>query len=153
MQSREQVGADCYGTVLVAGATGLTGRLVVAELRRRGCRVRVLSRTRTRARQQLGEGVEVHEGDVRDAASLAGIADGIDVAICTIGTRTYFGANGGAAVDAIGTAHLVAALGPLRHLVFLSAFGLDRPSTSLSEQLQALRPDPERPTPARTPLW
>jgi uncharacterized protein YbjT (DUF2867 family) len=119
--------------ILVAGASGQTGRRCVALLRQRGIQVRVLSRSAERATATLGD-VEVHVGDVRDAASLAGVAAGVDAAICTIGTRSYFGGNGGRAVDAIGTRNLVEACvrDQLPHLVFMSAFGIDRRSWALS---------------------
>jgi uncharacterized protein YbjT (DUF2867 family) len=119
--------------ILVAGASGQTGRRCVALLRQRGMQVRVLSRSVERATATLGD-VEVHAGDVRDAASLAGVAAGMDAAICTIGTRSYFGGNGGQAVDALGTRNLVEACARdwLPHLVFMSAFGLDRRSWALS---------------------
>jgi uncharacterized protein YbjT (DUF2867 family) len=117
--------------VLVAGASGQTGRRCVALLVERGVGVRVLARDAGRARL-LFAGVEVHEGDVRDPPSLSGLASGCDAALCAIGTRSYFGGNGGHAVDALGTRNLLAACGNLPHLVFLSAFGLDRRSWALS---------------------
>lgn len=121
--------------VLVAGATGESGRLVVERLLRRGDRVRVLCRNATKARTLFGERVELHLGDVRDLASLAGAATDVELALCTIGTRSYFGKNGGAAVDELGTRNLVSELvraGGVSQLVFLSAFGLDRRSLFLS---------------------
>lgn len=126
--------------VLVAGATGETGRRVVAALRARGDAVRALARDAARARAVLGDDVEVHVGDVRDAASLVGAARDVAGAINCVGTRTYFGANGGAAVDALGAAHLAAALAAdgVPHLVHLSAFGLDRRSVWLSAFSAAL---------------
>jgi len=120
--------------VLVLGATGETGRRVVARLLAQGRSVRVLAREPTRARATLGPEVAVHEGDVRVPSSLQGMGRDVAGCISTIGTRTYFGANGGAAVDTEGTKHLVEALvteGP-SHLVMLSAFGLDRRSPFLS---------------------
>lgn len=48
-----------------------------------------------------------------------------------LGTRDYFGKNNGAAVDAEGTANLVASRGACDRVVFLSAFGLDRSSPFL----------------------
>jgi uncharacterized protein YbjT (DUF2867 family) len=117
--------------ILVAGATGETGRRCVTKLQARGLLVRVLSRDADRARSLFGD-VEVHRGDVRDPGSLTALSEGVDGAICTIGTRSYFGDNGGQAVDAIGTRNFAAACDQLPHLVFLSAFGLDRKSWGLS---------------------
>jgi uncharacterized protein YbjT (DUF2867 family) len=98
----------------------------------RGDPVRVLARDASRARNLLG-GTEVRTGDVRDAASLRGIARRVDAVIACVGTRTYFGGNGGQRVDAMGTTNLASEIARegAPHLVYLSAFGLDRDSVFL----------------------
>lgn len=116
---------------MIAGGTGQTGRRVVDRLLARGDVVRVLTRRAERARERLGDRVEVHEGDVRDPGSLRGIARDVDVAVITTGSRSYVGANGGEQVDAVGNRHLVAALQGVEHIVCLSAFGLDRDALAL----------------------
>ncbi|MBF9130489.1 NAD(P)H-binding protein [Plantactinospora sp. S1510] len=63
-------------TILVTGATGAVGRLVVAELLNAGQHVRAL--TRTPAAANLPDGVEVVGGDLEDPASLEGVFDGVD---------------------------------------------------------------------------
>ncbi len=120
------------GTVLVVGATGKTGHRVVARLLEAGRTVRVLSRSEERA-AQLGP-VQVHAGDLRDPGSLSGMAAGVSAVVGCAGSRTYFGSNGGPELDAKGTKNLVEAIGRegRPHLVFLSAFGLDRRSIFLS---------------------
>lgn len=119
--------------ILVTGATGQTGQRVVERLLERGHRVRALVRSQEKARAILGPAdVELHVGDIRDPRSLRGMADGVDRVVHTIGTRTYFGANGGAAVDVDGTRNLLGALRDRPHLVFLSAFGVGRSSPFLS---------------------
>ena len=118
--------------VLVAGGTGETGLRVVERLIERGHCVRVLSRCAVRAHDVLPRGVEVYEGDVRQPSSLTGLQAGVDVAIVATGSRSYYGTNGGQAVDALGTKHLVEALARVQQLVLLSAFGLDRHSVFLS---------------------
>ena len=67
--------------VLVTGATGFVGRYLVAELARRGDAVRCLVRPTSR-REGLAElpGVEFFAGDVTDAASLAGLGEGVELA-------------------------------------------------------------------------
>jgi len=114
--------------VLVAGGTGQTGSRVVERLKSQEHTVRVLSRSAERVVKKLGAEVEVHQGDVRDPNSLVGLGEGVDVAVITTGTRSYFGSNGGAAVDAVGNRNLVQALHGVNQIVFLSAFGLDRKS-------------------------
>ncbi len=65
-------------TVLVTGATGTVGRLVVEELLAAGQRVRAL--TRNPATAALPEGVEVVAGDLARPAELAGVFDGVEAA-------------------------------------------------------------------------
>src|SRR5258706_9412815 len=60
------------GTIAVVGATGFTGKLTVAALRRRGAQVRIIGRNR----QKLDAVAEAHPGvEVRevqwDAAAIA----------------------------------------------------------------------------------
>lgn len=63
---------------VVMGATGQTGGAVLRELRRRGARVRAITRDPERA--SLGEGVEVVRGDLMDGAGLAQAFAGADAA-------------------------------------------------------------------------
>ncbi|WP_043625888.1 NAD(P)H-binding protein [Nonomuraea candida] len=62
--------------VLMTGATGHVGRLVVDRLVRAGAAVRALSRNPDRAR--FGEGVEVVQGDLAQPQSLTPAMDGVD---------------------------------------------------------------------------
>jgi len=74
--------------VLVAGATGALGRRVVDHLRRRGVRVRLLSRRAVHAGPPgpSGEaGIEAFRGDVLDPASLVGSCDGVDAVVSCVG--------------------------------------------------------------------
>lgn len=116
--------------ILVAGATGGIGRRVVSLLLAGDHTVRVLSRSAEKARARFGDKVDVHEGDVRAPDSLVGVARDVEFVVSAFGTRTYFGRNGGPAVDAIGTQNLVEAVGreSIGQFVLLSAFGLDRSS-------------------------
>ena len=68
--------------ILVAGGTGFVGGAVVRELRRRGLAVAVLTRDAKRAAGRLESlGVDLREGDVRDAASLEPAVRGTDAVI------------------------------------------------------------------------
>ncbi len=119
--------------VVVIGATGRIGRIAVRQLLARGLEVRALTRDAERARQLLGAEVEVHPGDVRRPASLAGLGKGMDAAVLALGTRSYYGKNGNAAVDGQGVAHALHALhaDQVPHVVHLSAWGLERRSLFL----------------------
>ena len=63
--------------VLVAGATGKTGALVVAQLQAKGYPVRAFVRDAAKAAERLGPEVEAVVGDLKDRASIAAALDGI----------------------------------------------------------------------------
>ncbi|MFC4590148.1 SDR family oxidoreductase [Sphaerisporangium corydalis] len=63
-------------TILVTGATGNVGRLVVARLVEAGARVRAL--TRAPGRASFPGGVEVVQGDLTDPATLPAAFEGVD---------------------------------------------------------------------------
>jgi putative NADH-flavin reductase len=65
--------------VTIFGATGRTGRLVVAEARRRGREVSALARNRARA--DFPDGVRVVEGDARQAGAVTDALEGADAAV------------------------------------------------------------------------
>ncbi|WP_446830725.1 SDR family oxidoreductase [Candidatus Foliamicus sp.] len=72
--------------VLVAGATGGTGSLVVAELQRRGYPVRAFVRDTAKAAERLGADVEAVVGDLKDPASIAAALDGVGAVINAAGS-------------------------------------------------------------------
>jgi len=110
------------GPVLVTGATGQTGRLLVASLVENGLSVRALARSPDKA-ASLGTGVEIFTGDVTDPASLAEAFAGAAVVISTIGARFPIGNNGFAAVDWEGNRALIdaAKAAGVRQFILLSA--------------------------------
>lgn len=63
-------------TVLVTGATGFIGRVLVRLIHADRCRVRCLVRDERRARALLGPGPELAQGDLRDAESVRRAASG-----------------------------------------------------------------------------
>lgn len=65
-------------TALVTGATGFIGASVARELMERGRRVRVLVRPTSDRRNVNGLDVEIREGDLRDADSVAAAVQGCD---------------------------------------------------------------------------
>jgi uncharacterized protein YbjT (DUF2867 family) len=70
--------------VLVLGATGATGRLIVGQSVARGYEVEALVRSEAKAADLAG--AELVEGDARDAAALARAANGCDAVISSLGT-------------------------------------------------------------------
>jgi uncharacterized protein YbjT (DUF2867 family) len=93
--------------ILVAGGTGRLGTRVVERLAGRGVSVRVLTRDRTRAAHLAGQRVEIVEGDVRDAASVATAVDGADTVLSAIHGFSGPGHVTPASVDRDGNINLI----------------------------------------------
>ncbi|MBB2186994.1 NAD(P)-dependent oxidoreductase [Gluconacetobacter liquefaciens] len=70
--------------ILVLGATGATGRLIVSRALAEGHDVVVLARSR--ARTAILTGVQIFEGDARDGAVLTRAIAGCDAVISALGT-------------------------------------------------------------------
>ena len=101
------------GPVLVVGATGATGRRVVAQLRARGVAVRAGARDPKKARS-LGleaAGAEIVQLDVLDPESIAAAMAGASAVVCATGftPSLNFKKDNPAKVDHVGTDNLVAA--------------------------------------------
>ncbi|WP_018897953.1 SDR family oxidoreductase [Rhizobium sp. 2MFCol3.1] len=77
--------SDKMRKVLVVGATGSIGRLVVAEAQRKGFDVRALVRDAGRGRQ-FGHKVELAIGDLTNTDSLKAAVEDIDAVIFTHGS-------------------------------------------------------------------
>ncbi len=110
-------------TVLVAGATGQTGRLVVEELLTGGYAVRVLVRDEAAARSALGDRVEYRVADVREPQGLATSMRGADAVISAIGAGAAKGDNRPEMVDYLGVKNLAeaAASAGVGHFVLISS--------------------------------
>jgi len=124
------------GIVLVAGATGRTGRHVVEQLLERGLAVRVLSRSEDGARALFGDRVQVAQGDVREPATLAPAVDGARYVIWAVGSNSRADpSNSPEAVDYRGVKNLVAAAvaaGGVEHVVLISSRGVAEPTHPLN---------------------
>jgi len=107
--------------VFVAGATGETGRRIVAELVKRQIPVLALVRNLESAKQILPQGIEFVVGDVLNKDSLA-IAD-CDVIICATGAKPSFNVAAPYLVDYIGTKNLInlAKAQSVKQFVFVSS--------------------------------
>lgn len=93
----------------VAGATGQTGRLIVAELTRRNIPVRALVRNLELAKQVLPSGVELVQGNVLFVNTLPDAIADCDVLVCATGAKPSLNAFEPYLVDYIGTKNLVKA--------------------------------------------
>ncbi|MGP0630659.1 SDR family oxidoreductase [Nitrospina sp. 32_T5] len=64
--------------LLIVGGTGTLGRPVAHKFLKEGCNVRVLTRNLERAREVLGDGFDLRQGDVEAPATLDRVMEGCD---------------------------------------------------------------------------
>ncbi|HXW06387.1 MAG TPA: SDR family oxidoreductase [Vicinamibacterales bacterium] len=109
--------------VLVAGGTGVLGQAIVRRLLEAGRRVRVMTRTPSRARALAARGVEVVRADLRDRTSLEAACTGATHVITTANAFAGGKAEPVSAVDEAGNRNLieVARAARVRQFVFTSA--------------------------------
>lgn len=123
--------------ILVAGATGGVGQLVVAKLLDKGVSVRALTRNRDKAEKMFDRSVEVAVGDIRYPDTLASATRGVTHIICCTGTTAFPSLrwdfsnfqpkNTPQEVDSEGVKNLVAAAPQnLKRFVFVSSCGVLR---------------------------
>ena len=110
-------------TVLVVGATGSIGRVVVAEAVRQGHTVRALVRNPAKARQLPSE-AQVVLGDVTRPDTLSNAVDGVDAIVFTLGSDGA-GKVGAERVDYGGVRNVLRALGPRKpRIALMTAIGV-----------------------------
>ena len=80
-------------TVLVVGATGSIGSLVVAESLAAGHRTRALVRDLAKAHRLLPNEADIAIGDVTRPDTLAAAVDGVDAIVLTLGSDGAGGAG------------------------------------------------------------
>ena len=80
-----QIYAGDKELVVVAGATGRTGRLVVKHLLSEGYEVRAMTRSLEKGKNTLGEDSNLVQADVTKPATLPPLLEGADCVISTIG--------------------------------------------------------------------
>jgi uncharacterized protein YbjT (DUF2867 family) len=113
--------------VLVTGGTGVIGEGVIPELLHRGHALRLLSRHADQDARQW-PGVEPFAGDVTDASSLNGAADGCDAVLHIAGIAVEHPPEVTfAAVNVGGTKNILAEArrAGVRRFVFVSSLGAD----------------------------
>jgi uncharacterized protein YbjT (DUF2867 family) len=120
--------------VLVAGATGQTGRQVVAQLQEQGYGVRALVRDAASAVEKLGADVPLIVADVRDPESLVPAFDGVTLVISSIGASEKEGPNSPEFVDYGGNNNLVdaAVKAKVRQFVLVSSMGVTHEDNMLN---------------------
>ncbi|UOA15510.1 MULTISPECIES: SDR family oxidoreductase [Sulfitobacter] len=112
--------------ILVAGATGKTGRLLVSELKDRGAEPIALVRDGSDT-SVLPEGTEQRQGDLTNLQT--GVCDGVDVVIFAAGSGGSTGPEMTEKVDREGAQRLVdfAREAKVGRFVMLSSVGADNP--------------------------
>lgn len=83
------VRASVEDLVLVTGATGGVGQLVVGKLLLRDVRVRILTRNAAKATKMFNDRVEIVVGDIREPATLPAAVQDVNYIICTTGTTAF----------------------------------------------------------------
>lgn len=124
--------------ILVAGATGGVGQLVVAKLLEKNIPVRALTRNRDKASQMFGGKVEIAVGDICQPNTLTTVVRDITHIICCTGTTAFpssrwdftnifTATNTPEKVDGEGIKNLVAVTpNNLKRFVFISSAGVLR---------------------------
>ncbi len=122
--------------VLVVGATGSIGHLVVEEAIRQGHPVRALARERQKARR-LPKDAEVIVGDLTRPETLAPAVEGLDAIVFTHGSDGS-GKAGSQQVDYGGVRHVLAALtGRSVRVALMTAIGVTNREGDYNRQTEA----------------
>ena len=127
---------DGTPTLAVLGATGRTGRQVVAYALADGIRVRALARDPDTLADLVAPGLTIVAGDAQDHASVARLVEGADAVISALGGGTT--ADPGT-TRSDGVRHVAAALAaagrPEGRLLFVAGGGiLDAPNGGLRQE-------------------
>jgi uncharacterized protein YbjT (DUF2867 family) len=121
--------ASGKGTVLVVGATGSVGRLVVAEAHRRGYAVRALVR-RPEGAKQFPAGVEAVVADVTVPSTLPAAVSDVSAIIFTLGSDGE-GKAGAESVDYGGVRNVLRALdGRVVRVALMTSIGVTNRDSS-----------------------
>ncbi len=111
-------------TVLLAGASGRNGRVVLRQLAALGVTVRAMTRDPDAARRDIGAEFDWVAGDVTQPDTLPAVVKGVDVVISAVATAMPMGANRPEEVDHLGTVNLsraAKAAGATRFVIITSS--------------------------------
>jgi NADH dehydrogenase len=113
--------------ILVAGATGMVGGMIVDGLLARGQRVRALVRSASSAETVQARGAETALGDLKDPASLDRACAGVEVVVTTANSASRGGSDNPESVEEQGNRNLIdaARAAGVRQFVFVTALGSD----------------------------
>jgi len=124
-----------FNQILVAGATGRTGRIIVQKLLQRGLTPHVLARDLDAAQNRFGDDVIYHQGDVRALPTLLTAMTGMDAVISAIGSRAPVGSNCPKHVDYEGVANLIqaATFQQVMRFILISSIAVTHPEHPLNQ--------------------
>jgi uncharacterized protein YbjT (DUF2867 family) len=122
--------------VLVVGATGSIGRLVVEEAVKEGYAVRALVRSQAKA-VSLPPAAQVVIGDVTRPDTLAAAVNGVDAIVFTLGSDGG-GKLGAETVDYGGVRNVLSALGPRKvRIALMTSIGVTNRTGSYNRSTEA----------------
>jgi len=111
--------------ILIVGASGRLGSVVVQHLLTQGKSLRVMTRDSRGLEHLKQQGVEIVSGDLRDRASLASACLGVEQVLAAAHALDGKGDNNPQTVDDMGNRHLIdaAKAAGVKHFIFVSVQG------------------------------
>ncbi len=111
--------------ILIVGASGRLGSVVVRHLLAQGKSFRVMTRNPLGLAHLKQQGVEIVSGDLRDRASLASACQGVEQVLAAAHALDGKGDNNPRTVDDMGNRHLIdaAKAAGVKHFIFVSVQG------------------------------
>ena len=111
--------------ILIVGASGRLGSVVVRHLLAQGKSLRVMTRNPLGLAHLKQQGVEIVSGDLRDRASLASACQGVEQVLAAAHALDGKGDNNPQTVDDMGNRHLIdaAKAAGVKHFIFVSVQG------------------------------
>ena len=111
--------------ILIVGASGRLGSVVVRHLLAQGKSLRVMTRNPLSLAHLKQQGVEIVSGDLRDRASLASACQGVEQVLAAAHALDGKGDNNPQTVDDMGNRHLIdaAKAAGVKHFIFVSVQG------------------------------
>lgn len=118
--------------ILVVGATGMLGGLIVKNLLAQGKKVRALARPTSSWQSLKDAGCDVVHGDLKDPASLTKAMQGVERVVSTANSALRGGDDTVESVDLAGNKALIdaAKAANVKQFVFISGMGRDENSPS-----------------------
>src|SRR6266481_6155027 len=111
--------------ILIVGASGRLGSVVVQHLLVQGKSIRVMTRDSRGLAHLKHQGAEIVSGDLRDRASLASACQGVEQVLAAAHALDGTGDNNPQTVDDMGNRHLIdaAKAAGVKHFIFVSVQG------------------------------